>query len=342
MGEIMSINMLVFEMRETEEKFFKSRSFEGFNFTFFDECLNEEFAENLSEDILKNATVISISKESSLTDTVLDKFKNLRIVSIRSDDYDQVCISKCKERNIAVINVPQNNTKSVAQFVIGLIINLARNIIPASKISRVTEDFTGRDLSKLTLGLVGTGQVGAEICRIADAIGMKIITHDKYPKCELIQKFDVKHVSLYEMANEADIICVNLEYNTETHHLFNEEFFSKCKDGIYFVSISKSELIDYEALYKYIDNGKIKGAALDTTPCDSICYHCKNLSNKLAGKNLHCLEQTNYIEKLKKFDNVIITPCLSGTTIDSTEYILNQTMQSITETLVGDRLYRIV
>lgn len=338
--------MLVFEVRGTEKSYFENENFEGYNITYFEECLNEEFVENLSNEHLENTNVISIAKDSAVSEDVINKFKNLRIMSIRTEDYDQVCISNCEEKNIAVINISQADTLSAAQFTIGLIINLVRNISAADKMLRVTkefnEDFIGRDLSKLTLGVIGTSHVGAEICCLADALGMNIVATDSLARHEIIEKYNIEYLPVDELAQKADVISVNIEYTTENYHMFNDEFFSKCKDGVYFVSISKSELIDYEALHKYVDNGKIKGVALDTAPCDSICYHCKNLTNKLIPMNLECLEQTNYIDKLKKYDNVIITPCLASHTKDSSEYILEKTMQCIKETLNGGRICRIV
>lgn len=342
----MAINILVFEVNELEKNYFDNNAFDGYNITLFEECLNEEFVNTLTEDQLANTNVISVDKDSVVSEAVLERFTNVRILTVRSDYYDQICINKCEERNIAVINIPEANTKTAAQYVIGLIISLTRNIIPANKMIRGTKEFKqeliGRDASKLKLGIIGTGHVGGEICRIADAIGMEVYACDVCPRCELIEKFNVNYMPINELAQIVDVISVNAIYTSKNYHLLNEEIFQKCKDGVYIVSISKSELIDYEALYKYVENGKIKGVALDAVPCLDICYHCKNLSNNLIPSPLTCLEQTNYYEKFKNYENVIITPCLAFETTDSSTYILDTTMRYIKEILNGERMYRIV
>lgn len=342
----MAINILIFEVNDIEKKFFETRTFDRYNITLFEECLNEEFVNNLSEEDLANTNVISIHKDSVISEEVLNKFTNVRILTVRAENYDQICINKCVERNIAVINIPEANTKTAAQFVIGLIINLTRNIIPANKMLRGTREFNqeliGRDLSKLKLGIIGTGHVGGEICRIADALGMEVYACDLCPRCELIQKFNVNYMPIDEIAQVVDVISINAVYTQKNYHLLNESFFEKCKDGVYIVSVSRSELIDYEALYKYVENGKIKGVALDALPCQDVCYHCKNLSNNIMPAHLNCLEQTSYLEKFKNYENVIITPCLAFTTQDSSEFILETTMQYIREILNGERMCRIV
>ena len=112
--------------------------------------------------------------------------------------------------------------------------------------------------------------VGAEVCRLANAFGMKIVVCNLNAKLELMEKYQVEYKSLEELAEIADIISVNVEYTSENYHLCDEEFFAKCKQGVYFINTSKSEVIDYEALYKYIENCKIGGAALDVIPCKDI------------------------------------------------------------------------
>ena len=140
----------------------------------------------------------------------------------------------------------------------------------------------------------------------------------------------------------ADIISVHLEYAPENYHLFNDEIFSKCKDGMYFINTSKSEIADIEALQKHIDNGKIRGAALDTSPCNSICYNCINLSQKLTPSHLDCLSQAEFTDKFKAYDNVIITPCIAYATEDAIDNNIKQTMINIKKALYGDKACRIV
>jgi len=342
----MAINMIVFELKEFEKQFFKENSFEDLNITFFEEALNEKFISGLSEELLEKTNVISIVRDSSIPSEVLEKFKNLRVISIRGRIYDNICVTGCEDKNIAVVNVESAGVLSEAQFIIGLIISLVRKINISDKIDKVSEDynndFIGRDLTKLTLGIVGTGLIGAEVCRLANAIGMKIVLCDSSEKQELREKYSVEYKSLDELAQCSDIVSINIDYSPENYHMCDDEFFSKCRDGFYFINTSKSEIIDYEALDKNLENCKIQGAAIDVTPCKYICPNCKDLSRNMEPEYLECLAQTDYINRFKKYNNVIITPHIAGLTQDSINYVLRETIYNVKEALKGEKMCRVI
>ncbi len=342
----MPINMLMFEFRETEKSFFENNIFEDYNITFFEECLNEEFVKTLSPELLEQTTVISVFLNSNVSKTVIGRFKNLRIISTRTSSYDNVCLNTCEDKNIALINVPNYVETSAAQYTMGLIFALVRNIVPASKMlkddSEKCNTFIGRDITKLTLAIIGTGAVGAEVCSLAAPMGMKVVANDLTARQELIDKYNVEYLSTEELAKTADVITVHIPYSPENYHKFDEKFFAGCKQNSYFVNTSNSSLIDMGALYKYVENGRIKGAAMDIVTCASICFKCKNLSDKLGKNHLECLEESLNIEKLRKHENVIITPHIAYATLDAIESILEETMANIKNTIKGDKMCRIV
>ena len=342
----MAINILMFEIKEAEKQYLEEHPFEGYNITTFEECLDEDFLHNLSPELLENTHVISIFNNSTVTKEVLKNFKNLRIISVRAAHFDHICISTCEDKNIAVVNIPQFGAQSVAEYTIGLIINLVRNIIPANNLIKSGEKyfggFLGRDLDNLTLGIAGTGITGAYVCKFAKAFGMKVIAYDTKTKQELIDKYELQYMPLSDLVKQADIVTVHLDYMPETYHLFDEEILSNCKDGLYFINTSKSEIVDLEVLLKYFETEKIKKIALDTSPCESICYNCKNLSDKLYPSNLECLNQMEFIKKFCKHENAIITPCIAYATQDAIDNNLTQTMINIKKAMNGDRMCRIV
>ncbi len=342
----MAINILMFEIKEAEKKYLEEHPFEGYNIKLYEECLDEEFIKNLPEDILENTQVISIFNNSSVTRKVLSNFKNLRIISVRASHFDHICLNSCEDKNIAVVNIPQFGAKSVAEYTMGLIINLVRNIIPANNLIKSGKKyyggFLGRDLDNLTLGIAGTGITGAYVCKFANDFGMKVIAYDTIKRQELIDKYKIEYLPLKELVQKADIISIHLDYLPETYHLFNEEIISNFKDGMYFINTSKSEIVDLEILLKYFESGKIQKLALDTSPCESICYNCKNLSDELYPSHLECLKQTEFIEKFNNCENAIITPCIAYATQDAIANNLTQTMINIKKILNGDRMCRIV
>ena len=342
----MPINMLMFEVKAAEREYFDKHSFEDYNIEFYEECLDDEFVKTLPIPLLEKTNVISIFNNSSISKEVLDNFKNLRVISIRAAHFDNICINSCEDKNIAVVNISDFGAQSIAEYTIGLMINLVRNIIPANNFIKSDNTykggFIGRDLKDMTLGIAGTNLTGATVCKIAKAFGMNIVAYDNVKKQELIETCNVEYLPIDDFAKLSDIISVHMEYTSETYHLFNDEIFSKCKDGMYFINTSKSELVDIAALQKYIDIGIIAGAALDTSPCDSICYNCVNLSERLEPSYLDCLTQAEFIERFNAYDNVIITPCIAYATRDAIENNINKTMINVKKALNGDKMCRIV
>ena len=185
----MTIKMLVFDYRDSEKNFFGTHELENFEITFYNDSLTEETIKFLPEELLDSTSVISVFVNSQVTKNVINAFKNLRIISTRSTGIDHIDKSSAEEKNISVINVEAYGAKSVAQFTIGLILTLVRNIIPASRFfldgNIDCRDFIGRDLSELTLGIVGTGNIGFAVYKVAKAFGMKVLAYDLVQRQEL-------------------------------------------------------------------------------------------------------------------------------------------------------------
>ena len=103
----MAINILMFEVNEAERNFFETYHFNGMKIEFFKEALNSETVANLTKEHLENTHVISISKNSSVRGWIMNKFSNLRILSVRGTDFDHICLNTCEDKNIALINLPK-------------------------------------------------------------------------------------------------------------------------------------------------------------------------------------------------------------------------------------------
>ena len=161
----MAIKMLVFDVRECEREFFENEKIENFEIKLYPECLTEELIKNIPQEELDSTMVISVFLDSEVTENVINSFKNLRIISTRSSDISHINKRAAHAKNIDIINVEGYSTKTAAQFTIMLMIALVRNLIPMSRFLESGEnvDFTGRDISKLTLGVIGTSATGAEV-----------------------------------------------------------------------------------------------------------------------------------------------------------------------------------
>lgn len=343
----MAIKMLLFDYRDTEKPFFENNdTMDSFDITYICDPLNEETVNNLTDEQKENTQVVSVFIDSDVTENVINQFRNLRVISTRSTGYDHISKKASINKNIAVVNVENYGATAVAEYTIGLIIALTRNIIPANlfikNLQKTYSTFVGRDLKHLTIGVVGTGSIGASVCKLGKAFGSRIIAYDKKEKQELAEKYGVEYVSFEELIKQSDVITLHLPYTGDNYHMFGEHEFSLMKENSYFVNTSRGELIDINKLYKVIAEKKIKGAALDVVACESLSFHCDDLVNNLDKLPLDCLQENYVVQKLAEFPNVIITPHIAYDTQDAIDYILEKTFEGIKDYLSGGHDFKVI
>lgn len=334
----MTIEMVVFDVKEEEKYFFENNEFQHFKFTLFNESLNSETVKNLPANIKDNTSVISIFTDSDITEDVIKEFKNLRIISTRSTAYDHISKKAVMNRNIAVLNVPNYGEKSVAQFTFGVIIALIRNLMPAGKNDVKEEDIIGRDISELSIGIVGTGAIGASVAKIANFFNMKIYGYDLRIKHELIKKYDIEYLSFENLLKKSDIVTVHIPFTGDNFHMFSAKEFDLMKKDSYFINTSSIKLVDCESLYNALITKKLKGAAIDT----KICRFKNEMCNGEKPVTKVCQEEEKYLELLKNTNNVILTPHIAYNTKETLDYILQSTIDQIKDNIKGGNLYGVM
>lgn len=336
------MKMLMFDFRDSEKEYFKNNPIHDLEIEFIEDSLNENTI--LTDEQKENTVIVSVFINSNLSKKILSQFKNLQIVTTRSTGYNHIDIEHCRNNNIAVINIPDYGKTSVAQYTIGMIITLVRNVFLASNDIKNKEieyrNYEGRDLSTLSLGVIGTGSIGSAVCELANMFNMKIYAHDIRIN-DKIKDF-VEYVCLDELISKSDIITLHIPYIKEFYHMLSEKEFKKMKDGVYIINTSRGELIDIEAMYENVKDGKIKGVALDVIECEYLNYEKKQFKKALDSSSEKCLKNTLIIDKLINFDNVIITPHIAYNTQESIMNILDTMFKSIKRHYNGDFTSRVV
>lgn len=327
------MKMLIFDFRESEREFFERNELKDFEITFIEEPLNEMY--QLTEEQLRDTDVVSVFINSSLTEEVISKFKNLRIIATRSTGYNHIDVKYCTQRNIAVLNVERYGHTAVAQYTIGLMIAIVRNMLPAYFAMQKNlinfADYEGRDLESMTLGVIGGGAIGGGVAQIAKGIGMRVLVNS-YKKSDSLKDI-VEFVELDELLRESDIISLHIPFTTESYHFLNAEAFDKMKDGVYIVNTARGELIDVVALYENLLNGKVKGAALDVFECENATFG--GALDDIKNSNSKCLTSALITEKLLGFKNVILTPHIAYNTKEAVYTLLETTFNSIRDYVKG-------
>lgn len=331
------MKMLMFDFRESERDFFERNDFPDFEITFIKEPLNE--MSQLTQEQYDETDVISVFISSQVCEEVLKRFKNLRVVATRSTGYNHIDVKHCSQNNIAVFNVEEYGQTSVAQYTMALILALVRNLFPAYlDIQRNYvnhADYEGRNLNKLTIGIIGCGSIGGAVAKIANFFDMKVLVHS-YAKRTDVSSF-AEYVSLDELLENSDIVTLHVPYSSENYHMIGEKEFSKMKDGAYFVNTARGELIDIVALYENLLSGKIRGAALDVLECEYLALAPENIVDDIKSSNSNCVASALITQKLLGMRNVIITPHIAYNTQESVDTLLETTFNNIRDFHKGMR-----
>jgi D-3-phosphoglycerate dehydrogenase len=237
-----------------------------------------------------------------ITPTLLDRLPDLKVVAVHGAGVDQVNVAACTERGVLVTNAPGANADAVAEMTFGMMIGLARRIPAAAE--RVHKErvwgearHTGTELKGKTLGLVGMGQIGTRVARIANAFGMKVWAYDPGVTAQVIRERGARPVKLDALLAAADYLSLHVPAIPATHHMLNRAAFAKMKKGAYLINAARGPLVDEKALAQALNSGRLAGAALDVLdgePPDpkSAIFDAPNLllTPHMAGSTAECLD----------------------------------------------------
>jgi len=227
--------------------------------------------ERLTKENVKNfqdLDILSVFISSEIDKEIIDSLPNLKLITTRSTGYDHIDCEYCKSKGILVCNVPEYGTKTVAEWTIGLMLNLMRKIYYAIDQIKETESFDlknlrGEELYGKTLGVIGTGKIGKEVIKLAKAFGMNILAYDAFPDENFAKENNVTYVTLEELLKNSDVITIHVNLNPSTYHLINKENIKLIKPGAYLINTARGGIIETEALLYALKEGILKGAALD-------------------------------------------------------------------------------
>ena len=329
------MNILFFDLRESEKEFFKKNMYPDFNITFKEEALTEKT--KLSQEEYENTCMLCVYRSSILTMNVLSKFKNLRMIATRSHGFTHIDLDYCIKNRINVLNVEQYGDEAVAEFALGVIIDLTRKIktamIDIRRQNINPKEYEGELLNKKTIGIIGCGKVGLKLAKIAHFFDMRVLvsSYKESPQFEKVCNV----VPFDRLLSESDIIYLHMPFTTDNYQIIGDEEFNKMKNSVYIINTSSVELLNLEALYKNLLSGKVAGAGLDILESDYIKGKTNLFTPELGGETMSTKQNYKITEKLLEMPNVLITPRLAYNTREYIEYVLETTFNNIRDNIKG-------
>jgi len=235
----------------------------GLKVTYEPEITPEQIAEKIG-----NFQVVVVRSRTKMTRELIakaDKCKIIARVGIGLDNIDQ---DAAKEKNIRVINAVEGAITAVAELVIGLMISMAREISRADREIRngnwIKKELMGSELKGKYLGIVGLGNIGKRLGRLARALNMNIIGYDVVPiDDEFSKEVGLMKADLDTLLSSADYVSFHVPLLDSTHHMINAEKLKMMKNTARIINTSRGGVIDEEALYNSLKDGSLAGAALD-------------------------------------------------------------------------------
>lgn len=312
-----------YETQKWEEGYLRAK-LPGFELAF---CEGDKIQADESAEIISNFVGSPLPRE------VIEKMPQLKFVATRSTGYDHIDLNACREKSILVCNVPTYGENTVAEFTFALLLTLSRRMYSAEKRVREqglfsTDDLQGFDVQNKTLGVIGTGHIGAYVVKIAKGFGMNVVAYDPHPNNDLAATFGFLYASLEDLLKQSDVITLHVPYVPATHHLLNQNNINLCKKGSVIINTARGGLIETSALVKALKSGQIAGAGLDVLEeegfiKDEIHMLIEGHPKEEEMKTVLADHELMYME------NVIITPHNAFNTKEALMRILDTTVLNI-------------
>lgn len=276
---------------------------EGYQVEYLKTALTEdELCEKIAD-----VNIIGIRSKTHITRKVIEHAKRLINIGAFCIGTNQIDLDACNDHGVAVFNAPYSNTRSVVELAIAEMIMLVRNL--PDKIIAMHNGKWEKSASKANeirgkkLGIIGYGNIGAQLTPLAEAMGIDVYYFDLVDKLALSNA--TKCNTLEELLSTVDIVTLHVDGRPENNNIFGKKEFDMMKDGAIFMNLARGKVVDVVALKEAIESGKLKGASVDVYP-------------KEPKSN-----DEPFVSELMGLRNTILTPHIGGSTMEAQENIGN-------------------
>jgi D-3-phosphoglycerate dehydrogenase / 2-oxoglutarate reductase len=271
---------------------------------------------------------IIITQLAPFSASIMDQLPDLRLIAVSRGGPVNIDMAAARDREIKVVNTPGRNASAVAEFTIGAILAETRNITKGHDALRRGEyrgdlyraDVTGRELSEMTVGLIGYGEVGRRVVKFLKVFGCRILVSDPYVQLSADDLKDgVIQCSLDRVLAEADVVSLHPRVTPETTKMINADTLRKMKPDATLINTARGPLLDYDALYDVMQDGHLRGAMLETFSIEPVPPEWP----------------------LLQLPNVTLTPHIAGASVKTVTYAAGLVAEEVRRYLSGEPLVNI-
>jgi D-3-phosphoglycerate dehydrogenase len=262
---------------------------------------------------LKFCDALVVGNEPVGADELSDASR-LRLIVRFGSGYENIDIDKATRQGVLVANIPDANIRAVAEMTIGLMIACARQFIQLDRLVRsgTWSKPLGTELCEKTLGVVGTGKVGRAVISLARSFGVKLVGYDKVQDLGFAEGVGLQYLPLCQLMAASDFVTIHVPWSKETVGLIGEPELQAVKPGAILVSISRGGIVDEAALFRVLESGRLRAAALDVWTTEPVVNH-----------------------PLLELENLIATPHVGGSTVEAARRLATAAFDAISKFFAG-------
>jgi len=242
--------------------------------------------ENQISDLIDDEVVGIIAGTEQITQKVIEKSSNLKVISRYGVGMDNVDLEFAKKKQIKVINTPDAPSLAVAELTLSLILHLLKRIGICDRRLRdkTWKGEVGNLLTGKTVGILGLGRIGKKVVELMKPFQVKLLVYDPFPDEKFISEHNISLVRLNELTSSSDIISLHLPLTDKTRYIISKNELLKMKKEAFLINTARGGLINEDDLFAALENNEIAGAGIDV------------------------FEQEPDTNNLEQFENVVITP----------------------------------
>lgn len=268
--------------------------------------------------MLPNCRALIVRNQTKVNADLLSAAGKLEVIGRAGAGLDNIELPAATARGIVVASTPDQNSISVAELTLAMMLALARKVFSANQHAHTNgwerQRFMGTELYGKNFGVIGLGRIGFLTATRAHALGMNILAHDNYisPDAVAVAETRAELMDLDTLLSRADFVSCHIPLTAETKNFFNYERFCRMKPTAFFLNLSRGEVVDENGLLQALKESKIAGAGLDVREQEPPA------STPFAG-----------------LDNVILTPHIAAFTREAQERVVAAICQDVATVLSG-------
>lgn len=293
------MKILVYSTRNFEKEYLIKANKNKHSISFIKESLSLE-----TVDITKGYDIISLTPSDDASEVTIEKLKEYGInyISLRCAGYDNVNINSANKFGVVIANVPAYSPYAIAEFATSLLLAINRKLISSNqRISQYNfniDNLTGFDLNNKTIGIVGTGKIGAVMAKIMNGFGCNILGYDIELNQNLIDNYNMEYLSIEELCKKADVISLHVPLNQKTKHFIDEKLINKMKSNVIIINTARGAVINTKDVIKALDNNQIAALGMDVYENEGGVFF-KDLSSNIPNDEM--------LKKLISMPNVLLS-----------------------------------